>query len=118
MLQEDQTLAARREGIKDGMLNKKKFQALEELLNKSEMYTQFLADQMKEIEALTEREAQQLAAQANAAAEEEEAVTKKKGRGAKRGRGKAALAKEEEQAAKKGKSSLTPTQVCMESAWA
>mmetsp|Transcript_16682 Transcript_16682/g.36078 ORF Transcript_16682/g.36078 Transcript_16682/m.36078 type:complete len:748 (+) Transcript_16682:1282-3525(+) len=88
-------------------LENKRFEALETLLNQSEMYTKFLSEQLKDIEQKTEDDAKRTA---TAAAEEPPTKGKAKGKtkGGKRGRGKAEA--EEEPEAKKSKSSLTPTQ--------
>lgn len=81
------------------ILDNKKFQALEQLLNQSEMYTQFLAEQMLNIEQQTEADAKR-------AAEGRQAETSDATAGGRK-RGKA----QDTKGAKKAKSSLTPTQV-------
>lgn len=95
--------AAAKEASKLGerVLNKQRFSALEQLLNQSQCYAQFLAEQMESIEEQTERDAKR---SAGTEAGTSTAVEEAKGKG-KRTRAGAG------QAAKKAKPALTPTQV-------
>uniref|UniRef100_A0A7S0RU61 Uncharacterized protein n=1 Tax=Chlamydomonas leiostraca TaxID=1034604 RepID=A0A7S0RU61_9CHLO len=95
--------------LKDKALDKSKFAALEHLLRQSETYTQFLAEQIKDIELKTEEEAA-ARVQAEAEAEAGPSDEGKAGKaGGKRGRG-GKCKDAAEPATKQVKTGLTKTQ--------